>query len=154
MTSIPPSPDAALAAIAVDDALPPLRSEITLASIRAFGEATLDFNALHFDAQAAQAEGVAGMGVIAHGMSTFALMTRLLTDWLAPRGGVHRRLETRWLRPARPGDVLTASAVVSAKHRTSHGRWVEFDLKVHNARDELIATGEALAQFAPAPHRH
>ncbi len=49
-------------------------------------------------------------GIIMHGMNNFGVITRMLTDWLYERGGVQRRLETRWKAPVKPGDTITPHA--------------------------------------------
>ncbi|MCP3937759.1 MAG: MaoC family dehydratase [Actinomycetia bacterium] len=118
-------------------------------TIKTFAEASLDFNPLHFDDNymAGEFGKTSFGGVIMHGMQNFALITRTLTDWLIPRGGYHRRLETRWLSPVRPGDTITPSAVVSEKHGTAKGRWVTFEIEVTNQEGELIATGRSMAEF-------
>jgi 3-hydroxybutyryl-CoA dehydratase len=128
--------------------------EVTRESIREFAEASLDFNPLHLDDKFM--EGNFGKtrfgGIIAHGMMTFALITRTMTDWLGPRGGIHRRLETRWIRPVRPGDTITAHAHVSNKLETEKGRWLLFDIDVKNQNGEMTAAGESMAEM-PEPSR-
>lgn len=123
--------------------------EVTRDTIRQFAEASLDFNPLHLDD--AYMEGSFGKthfgGVIMHGMTNFALMTKTLTDWLLPRGGLHRRLETRWVKPVRPGDTITPQATVSQTLDTQGGRWVLFKVEVRNQAGETVATGESMAEF-------
>ena len=135
--------------IKVGDVIKGTAMDVTREKIRNFAEASLDFNALHLDDKFM--EGSFGKtefgGVIAHGMMTFSLMTRMMTDWLWPRGGVHRRLETRWLKPVYSGYTLTPTAVVSQKTNTSKGNWVLFNIEVKNQKGELVATGESMAEF-------
>jgi len=123
--------------------------DVTREKIREFAEASLDFNALHLDDKfMEQSFGKTKFkGVIAHGMLIFSLMTRMMTDWLWPRGGVHRRLETRWLKPVYSGDVITPGATVSQKTKTLKGQWVLFNIEVKNQTGELVATGESMAEF-------
>lgn len=118
-------------------------------TIRAFAEASIDFNPLHFDEKYMQSQfgKTQFKGVIAHGMATFAQITRTLTDWLYERGGLHRRLETRWLSPVYPGDTITPRAVVREKMETKNGRWVVFDMTVENQEGLVVARGEAMAEF-------
>lgn len=82
-----------------------------------------------------------------HGMTNFGLITRMLTDWLYPIGGVHRRLETRWRMPVRPGDTIQPRARVTQKKVTHRSRWVSVEIEVRNQRNELVADGEAMAEF-------
>ena len=77
-------------------------------SIRLFCDASLDYNPLHLDDD--YMKGNFGKtnfgGIIMHGMNNFGLISRMLTDWAYPAGAVHRRLETRWVKPVRPGDTI------------------------------------------------
>ena len=121
-------------------------------TIREFCEASLDFNPLHWDD--AYMKGSFGKtkfdGIIMHGMTNFGLITRMLTDWLYPLGGVQRRLETRWKMPVKPGDSIQPVARISKKKQTRTSRWVVLDIEVKNQRGETVAIGEAMAEF-PRP---
>jgi 3-hydroxybutyryl-CoA dehydratase len=136
-------------AVRVGEAIEGQAFPVTRDTIRAFAEASLDFNPLHLDDT--YMEGSFGKthfgGVIMHGMTNFALMTKTLTDWLLPRGGMHRRLETRWLRPVKPGDTITPRAQVVHTKTTEQSRWVSLEVTMTNQRGETVATGEALAEF-------
>jgi 3-hydroxybutyryl-CoA dehydratase len=125
------------------------RFAVTRVTIREFCEASLDYNPLHLDDEFMQSRfGKTEFGgVIMHGMTNFGLITRMLTDWLYPRGGIHRRLEARWLNPVRPGDSIQPHGVVTAKQATAKGRWVTLDIEVCNQRGEQVARGEAMAEF-------
>jgi len=122
---------------------------VTRETIREFCEASLDFNPLHLDDK--YMEGSFGKtkfgGIIMHGMTNFGLLTRMLTDWAMPLGGVHRRLETRWRAPVKPGDTIQPQARVTAKQATHRSRWVTLDVLMLNQRGETIATGEAMVEF-------
>ena len=121
----------------------------TRQTIRDFCDGSLDYNPLHLDDD--YMKGSFGKtqfgGVIMHGMTNFGLISRMLTDWLYPQGGIHRRLETRWLAPVRPGDTIQPQGVIAAKKVTAGGRWVSLDIQVRNERGEQIARGEALVEF-------
>ncbi len=126
--------------------------EVSRETIRDFAEGSLDFNPLHLDDN--YMHGQFGKtkfkGVIMHGMSNFGLLTRMLTDWLGPRGGVHRRMETRWLAPVYPGDTITPMGKVKQKNVTAKSRWMLIDVEMRNQKGELIAAGEAMAEFPQA----
>jgi 3-hydroxybutyryl-CoA dehydratase len=123
----------------------------TRQTIAEFCEASLDFNPLHLDDDYMQ--GSFGKttfgGVIMHGMTNFGLLTRMLTDWAYEREGVHRRLETRWRAPVRPGDVITPSARVTQTLTTLKSRWAMLDVEMRNDRGETVATGQAIVEFPP-----
>ena len=124
---------------------------VTRESIRLFCDASLDYNPLHLDD--AYMQGNFGKtnfgGIIMHGMNNFGLISRMLTDWAAPLGAVHRRLETRWVKPVRPGDTIRPRGVVKSKQTTVKSRWVLIDVMVRNQNDEKVATGEAMVEFPP-----
>jgi acyl dehydratase len=123
----------------------------TRESIREFCEASLDFNPLHLDDDymAGSFGNTQFGGIIMHGMNNFGVISKMMTDWLYPLGGVHRRLETRWKAPVKPGDTITPSAVVTAAKVTERSRWATLDIKVLNQRGELVASGEAMVEFPP-----
>lgn len=124
----------------------------TRETIRAFCEASLDFNPLHLDDEYMKGDfGKTNFGgIIMHGMNNFGVITRMLTDWMYANGGVQRRLETRWKMPVKPGDTITPSAVVTASHSTQSGRWHTLDVQVHNQRGEVVAVGEAMVEIPRA----
>ena len=122
---------------------------VTRESIRLFCDASLDYNPLHLDDDYMKnsfGKTTFG-GIIMHGMNNFGVISKMLTDWLYPLGGVHRRLETRWKAPVKPGDTITASAVVTAKRPTGKSQWMTLDVAVRNQRGELVAQGEAMVEF-------
>ena len=144
------TPEEHFAAIRTGERIAGEPFQVTRETIREFADGSLDYNPLHFDDDYMKNNDFGGTdfgGVIMHGMQNFALMTRTLTDWLLPRGGYHRRLETRWKKPVYPGDTITPEAVVSATQRTAKGRWVTFQVEVRNQGGDVVATGEALAEF-------
>jgi 3-hydroxybutyryl-CoA dehydratase len=118
-------------------------------SIRAFCEASLDFNPLHLDDDYMSCSfGKTNFGgIIMHGMTNFGLITRMLTDWAYAAGAVHRRLETRWRQPVKPGDTISPRGILKSKLTTQKSRWVVIDVEVRNQRDEIVATGEATVEF-------
>ena len=118
-------------------------------SIRLFCDASLDYNPLHLDDDYMKGDfGRTNFGgVIMHGMNNFGLLTRMLTDWAYPAGGIQRRLETRWLKPVRPGDTIQPFGSITAKQTTQRSRWVVIDVLVQNQAGALIATGEAMVEF-------
>src|SRR5207237_7109524 len=81
------------------------------------------------------------------GMNNFGLISRMITDWAYPAGAVHRRLETRWVKPVKPGDLIQPSGIIKAKQSTEKSRWVLIDVVVKNQHGEKVATGEAMVEF-------
>ncbi|MFL6820327.1 MAG: MaoC family dehydratase [Bradyrhizobium sp.] len=121
-------------------------------SIRLFCDASLDYNPLHLDDEYMKGDfGKTNFGgIIMHGMSNFGLISRMITDWAYPAGAIYRRLETRWVKPVRPGDTIRPVGVVKSKQKTARSRWVLIDVMVRNQAGEKVATGEAMVEF-PTP---
>jgi 3-hydroxybutyryl-CoA dehydratase len=121
----------------------------TRESIREFCDASLDYNPLHLDDEFMK--GNFGKthfgGIIMHGMNNFGIITKMMTDWLYDQNGIQRRLETRWRAPVKPGDTITPKARITSLKTTAQSRWVCLDVEVRNQRDELVAMGEAMAEF-------
>ena len=118
-------------------------------SIRLFCDASLDYNPLHLDDD--YMKGNFGKtnfgGIIMHGMNNFGLISRMITDWAYPAGAIHRRLETRWVKPVRPGDTIQPTGIIKSKQVTRNSRWVLIDVMVKNQGGEKVATGEAIVEF-------
>jgi 3-hydroxybutyryl-CoA dehydratase len=89
-------------------------------------------------------------GIIMHGMNNFGLISRMITDWAYPAGAIHRRLETRWVKPVKPGDTIRPSGIIKSKQTTHKSRWVLIDVMVCNQAGEKVATGEAMVEFPMA----
>ena len=71
----------------------------------------------------------------------------MITDWAYPAGAIHHRLETRWLKPVRPGDTIQPTGIVKSKQATVISRWVLIDVVVRNQNNEKVAIGEAMVEF-------
>jgi 3-hydroxybutyryl-CoA dehydratase len=121
----------------------------TRETIWEFCEASLDYNPLHWDDEYMKSDfGKTNFGgIIMHGMSNFSLITKMLTDWAYPRGGNHRRLETRWKSPVKPGDTIRPTGVVKKIKKTEKANWIVLAVQVKNQSDSLVAEGEALLEF-------
>jgi len=118
-------------------------------SIRLFCDASLDYNPLHLDDEYMKGDfGKTNFGgIIMHGMNNFGLISRMITDWAYPLGAIHRRLETRWLKPVRPGDTIQPSGLVKSKRTTAKSGWVLIEVLVSNQTGGKVASGEAMVEF-------
>ena len=137
--------------IAVGHAFDGPRVEVTREMIKEFAMASFDNNPLHWDDDFIAETTFAGHKqfdtVIGHGLMTYSFMVRTMTDWLWPDNGDHRRMETRFLSPVYPGDTVQVRVEVRDKRETRKGKWLVCDVTVTNQKDELIATGDALAEI-------
>jgi phosphate acetyltransferase len=109
-----------------------------------FAAITGDDNPLHLDADFA-AQGPF-RHVIGHGMWTGALISAVLGTELPGPGTIYLGQDLSFRHPVAPGDVVTATVTVTAKHA---GRRLTLACRCVNARGEEVATGTAEV-IAPA----
>ncbi len=137
--------------IQIGQEIPGPRVHVTKEMIKEFATASFDHNPLHWDDKFMEKTTFAGHkqfdDVIGHGLMTYSLMARAMTDWLWPDNGDHRRLETRFRKPIYPGDDIEVKGKVIDKRETSKGKWVVCEITVTNQRGETVATGDALGQL-------
>ncbi len=87
----------------------------------------------------AQAEGLPGQ--ILPGNLSMALLSRLVSEW--GEGPRLLRLGCTFRQIVRPGVPLTLHGVITEKHTSDHGSFVECDLLLENADGEHLVTGTA-----------
>jgi len=137
--------------IQVGQMFPGPKVHVTREMIKEFAIASFDHNPLHLDDDFMSGAEFAGHkkfdDVIGHGLMTYSLMTRAMTDWLWPDSGDHRRLETRFHMPVYPGDDIQVLGKVIDKKISKKGKWVVCEITVTNQRGETVATGEAMGQL-------
>lgn len=120
---------------------------VTEEKIWKFADATKDYNPIHTNP-----EWVRGYqfgktrleGIIAHGLFTYALMTRAMTQWVWPLGGLHQRMEARFESPVRPGDMIRTEATVTEKKVVRGMQYVAAEIVVRNQTGAIVATGTAM----------
>lgn len=120
--------------------VPAVIRRVTQEKILRYAEASGDFNPIHVDEEYARRSPFGG--TIAHGMLVLAYISSMMTDAFGQRWLAGGRLKVRFKAPARPGDVLTASA------RPQGGAAVEdsirqFAVECSNEKGEALVTGTA-----------
>ena len=146
------SPQAA--AIEVGYQFPSVSVVVSREMISAYAAASYDFNPLHLDEDwMAEAEfGSTRFGaVIAHGLMTYSLVTRMLTDVVYRLGGWHERCEMRFTAPVRAGDTVTTSGIVS--HARPMGAQLLYEAAVRAERQDatVVAIGDAMGRVPIGP---
>jgi acyl dehydratase len=131
------------ASIDVGDELPPLRLTLEAAAVKRYAEAANMPGGRFMSDEAARAEGLPGQ--IVPGNLSLALFARLLTSWAA--GGRLQRLSATFRALVRPGVPLIVSAVVTEKHQSDHGNFLECDLLLETADGDRLVTGTATVAF-------
>ncbi|WP_017976853.1 MaoC family dehydratase [Actinopolyspora halophila] len=102
-----------LSQVSKGDQLPELSISVTRGDLVRYAGASGDFNPIHYSGAFAQEVGLPD--VIAHGMLTMALATRLVTDWLGDPGRIVEH-GVRFTRPVVvPDDENGARVELSGK---------------------------------------
>ena len=127
----------------VGDELPPLRLTLSSEQVRSYAEAANMPGGRFFSDEAARAEGLPGQ--IVPGNLSLALFSRLLTEW---GDGVRlKRISATFRAMVRPNVSLILHAVITEKHESDHGNFVECDLVLENADGDRLVTGTATVEF-------
>lgn len=80
---------------------------------------------------------------IASGAYRQALLARMLTDWIGPRG-VLRKLRLRHTAPTLEGDMIYYSGEVTERSPTAEDPWVSCSLEGRNQDGKSILTGHCV----------
>jgi acyl dehydratase len=127
----------------VGDELPPLRLTLSGEQVRRYAEAANMPGGRFMSDADARAEGLPGQ--IVPGNLSLALFSRLLTEWGA---GVRlQRINATFRALVRPNVALVLNAVVTEKHTSDHGNFLECDLLLENADGERLVTGTATVEL-------
>lgn len=125
--------------------LPPIVKEIDQTVITRNAVASLDFNPIHTNPAWAKEVNLLGEGTtIAHGLCTVSFMTSVVTDWCYSRGGYMQKLESKFIAPVRPGDVITCTGEVTEIHPRVHSQaFVVISIKASNQTGTHVAVASA-----------
>jgi acyl dehydratase len=99
-----------LAEVRVGDTLPEVSETIERLDLVRYAGASGDFNPIHWSDEIARAVGLPG--VIAHGMYSMGVATRMITGWAGDPARI-RRLRVRFSNMIEPGQTLTAKGEVA-----------------------------------------
>jgi len=131
--------------LAIGAESPPLVIEnLTRTHFVRYAGASGDFNPMHHDEGLAQ--GAGNPSVFGHGMLTVGLMARVVKDWFSPTA--MRRLAVRFSKQVWPGDTLTFSATITAKHDDGPEPLVDLECVARNQDGVEVMTGSATAAVA------
>ena len=127
--------------VAVGDAGPVVRHELTRTDLVRYAGASGDFNPMHHDEVKARAAGQPS--VFGHGMFSAGLLGRALTDYVGV--GALRSYRVRFTRQTWPGEVLVSSVTVAATREEGGERLVDLVCELANEGGEVKVSGEATA---------
>jgi acyl dehydratase len=127
----------------VGDELPALRVTLTSELVRRYAQTANMPGGRFMSDEEAKAEGLPGQ--IAPGNLSLALFSRLLGEW---GDGVRlRRISATFRAIVRPNIPLVLNAVVTEKHTSDHGNFLECDLLLENADGDRLVTGTATVEL-------
>ena len=119
---------------------------VTARDIELFTEITGDRNPIHYDAQLAARSRFGG--VVVQGGVTSGLLNALVAEQLPGPGSVFLEVAWRFLAPVRPGDMITARAVVTSVR--SDKPVTALDTTVTNQDGVDVLTGAVVVWRDPA----
>jgi hydroxyacyl-ACP dehydratase HTD2-like protein with hotdog domain len=126
--------------VKVGDELPGLAATPSEIQLFFFSAATNNGHRIHYDLPYAQSEGLPGL--LVQGPLQAALLARMLTDWVGPRGRVVRfQIQNRG--NAFPGQTLHFGGVVTAKREQDGRRLVDCEIAGRNADGQVLMPGHA-----------
>jgi acyl dehydratase len=125
--------------VEVGDELPALTLTLSSAQVKHYAESANMPGGRFMSDEEARAEGLPGQ--IVPGNLSLALFARLITGW--GDTVTLKRLSATFRAIVRPGVPLTLNAVITEKHASDHGTFVECDLVLENADGERLVTGTA-----------
>jgi len=129
----------------VGDELPPIHLTLTPEQVKRYAEAANMPGGRFMSDELAKAEGLPGQ--IVPGNFSLALFSRLITDW-SPRAKV-MRLSATFRGLVHPEQPLTASGVVTEKHSSDQGEFIECDLVIESDAGDRLVTGTATVRLPP-----
>lgn len=119
---------------------------VTRRDIELFTAISGDRNPVHYDEDLAARSRFGG--IVVQGGVTSGLLNALVAEQLPGPGSVFLEVSWRFLAPVRPGDVLTATAVVTAVHDDKPVTTLA--TSITNQDDELVLDGTAVVWRDPA----
>ena len=130
------------------------RYEVTREEIVEYAR-QFDPQPFHLDEEAARASMFGGL--IASGWHTGAMFIRMVCDGMVPTAATSGSMgfdDLKWLKPVRPGDVLSVDSVVREKIE-SHSRpdrgTVKIESRVSNQRGEVVMSLVSLVIYLRRP---
>jgi hydroxyacyl-ACP dehydratase HTD2-like protein with hotdog domain len=128
----------------METALPELAVTPDRTQVFMFSAATWNRHHIHFDKDAALAEGHAGVVVQRGLIGNF--LSRLVTNWLGDRGEI-RELSWKVVRSAQPNRTLLCQGAVKGEEREGARRFVLCELQAWDDQGQPVATGDAKVEF-------
>lgn len=134
------------AQVAEGEPLGPLTVELTSACVRAYAEASGDFNPIHVDP--VFAAGTEFGAPIAHGMLLLAYIGRLLSARFGRAWVESGELEARFRAPAMVGSTVIVDGIIQQVLTEDSRSVVLCKLRCRGANDQQLVTADARLSLA------
>jgi phosphate acetyltransferase len=126
---------------------PPISQSYAQPAIDRYALASLDMNPVHTNAEWAQRAQVFGMpDTVGHGMMTMSTMASVVTrPWgvVSSNGGSIRFVESKFTKPVRVGEMITATGKVKQKHICGPNKnWVLVAVEARDSTGALVGVSE------------
>ena len=131
-----------IADVTVGTELPTLEQQSNLTTSVMYAGASGDMNPLHYDESFAENVSPTG-GIIAHGMYSMGLASRLVTEWAGGPANV-ADISVRFRKPWPLNTTTTFGGTVSAVHDGQ----ATVDLWADNENGDRVLTGTATVRLA------
>jgi acyl dehydratase len=135
--------------VAKGERIPPYSVELTLQRLVMEAGANRDFAPMHFDREAARAEGI--RDVFANTMLLQTLFEVMLRQWMGPAGRI-RKIKFKMLAMNYEGETLSAHGVVAGTSARERGPGsVELEIWQQTEEQGRTVSGTAIVEL---PLRH
>src|SRR6267154_510032 len=130
-----------------DYAFTPLTQDYLQETIDRYALASLDMNPVHTNTDWAARAQVFGLPeTVGHGMMTMSTMTSVVTrSWgvISSNGGRVRRVESKFTKPVKVGELITATGKIKSKHYHGAGRnWVLVVVEARDRAGDVVGISE------------
>jgi acyl dehydratase len=131
---------------------PPVVQPYEQANIDRYALGSLDMNPVHTNTDWASRAQVFGLPeTVGHGMMTMSTMSSVVTRaWgvVSSNGGRVRRVESKFTKPVKVGEHITATGKVKSKHHHGAGRnWVLVVIEARDTSGDLVGMSEVQYQL-------
>ena len=126
--------------VEVGQELPPMTYELTPEKVRWYLEEAEENNPIYADPELARRRGLGGPVAPPMIACMYAPPPEILAGLgrQFPAHTVHASSEYTFVRPARPGDVITSRAKIHAKYLKKDRKYVAVEINSYNQNGELI----------------
>ena len=133
--------------VQLGETLTPLKKDISIVRMMAYGAATWDLVRLHYDADYVREQGLPQP--LVDGQMLGAFLAQLVQDWAGPRSYL-RQLSFQNRGMVFSGDSITCHGRVKATNEIKEANLVECDLWIENQRGALVVRPASATVWLPS----